>query len=161
MVAIENVRSTNARFFQGRPLVAVLIGATSGIGEYAVRTLAETYSTQKSSLRLYIVGRSNAAADKIGSECSRICPNAAFTFIKADDLASLTEVDRVSIEILKLEQEQHKNDMPRIDLLVMTQGRVVFGPRQGIFHPFSHNSSETSIQIRRIRQRLSNMHFRN
>ena len=66
---------------------------------------------------------------------------AMFTFIKADDLASLKEVDRVSVEILKLEQEQHKNDTPRIDFLVMTQGRVVFGPRQGIFHPFSDDIS--------------------
>ena len=141
MVAIENVRSTNATFFQQRPLVAVLIGATSGIGEYAIRNLAATYSTQKSSLRLYFVGRNDSAAEKISSDCSRICPNAAFTFLKADDLASLKEVDRVSVEILKLEREEHKNDMPRIDLLVMTQGRVVFGPRQGIFHSFSDDSS--------------------
>ena len=136
MVAIEKVRAANASSFQQRPLVAVFIGATSGIGEYTIRTLAETCSTQKSVLRLYIVGRNNAAANKISSDCSRKCPNAAFTFVKADDLASLKEVDRVSVEILKLEQEQHQNDIPRIDLLVMTQGRVVFGPRQGILYPF-------------------------
>ena len=150
MVAIEEVRATNARFFQQRPLVAVLIGATSGIGEYAIRTLAGTYSTQKSSLRLYVVGRNNTAADRIGSYCSRVCPTAAFTFIKADDLASLGEVDRICVEILKLEQQQHKNNMPRIDLLLMTQGRVVFGPRQGILNPLGVNSSETLRHFRTI-----------
>ena len=141
MAVIDNVRSTNATFFQQRPLVAVLIGATSGIGEYAIRTLAAIYSTQKLSLRLYIVGRNNTAADKIGSDCSRICPHATFTFLKADDLALLKEVDRVSVEILKLEREEHKNDTPRIDLLVMTQGRVLFGPRQGILHFLSDDGS--------------------
>ena len=133
MVAIQEVRAINENFFRNRSLVAVLIGGTSGIGEYTGRALAAIYSNQKLSLRLYIVGRNNAAAEKIISGCSRICPNGTFNFVKAEDLASINEVDRVSAEILRLEQQQYRDDKPRIDLLIMTQGQVLFGSRRGTF----------------------------
>ena len=139
MVVTQEVGATNESFFRNRSLVAVLVGGTSGIGEYTVRALAAIYSTEKVSLRLYIVGRNNAAAEKIICDCSRICPNGAFTFVKAEDLASINEVDRVSSEILRLEQQQHRDDKPRIDLLIMTQGQVVFGPRRGMYLPFAKN----------------------
>ena len=139
MVAIQEVGATNESFFRNRSVVAVLVGGTSGIGEYTVRALAAIYSTEKASLRLYIVGRNNAAAEKIISDCFRTCPNGTFNFVKAEDLASIKEVDRVSSEILRLEQQQHRDDKPRIDLLVMTQGQVVFGPRRGMYLPFAKN----------------------
>jgi NAD(P)-dependent dehydrogenase (short-subunit alcohol dehydrogenase family) len=132
MVAVEKVRAANASFFQQRSLVAVFIGATSGIGEYSVREMARLYGGAKQlSLRLYIVGRNSTAAGKIINDCSRACPNGLFTFVQSEDLASINDVDRTSAKILELEQKNAQNDTPRIDFLVMTQGRVVFGPRQG------------------------------
>ena len=147
MVAIQDVRAINEEFFRNRSLVAVLVGGTSGIGEYTVRALAAIYSTQKASLRLYIVGRKNAAAEKIIADCSRICSNGAFYFVKAEDLALLNEVDRVSTEILRLEEQHHRDDKPRIDMLIMTQGQVVFGPRRGMYLPFAKNGHRYLGQI--------------
>ena len=134
MVSHEEVQSTNDEFFRNRSLVAVLIGATSGIGEYTARAMATLYGKHTASLRLYIVGRNGTAAQKIMSECSRLCPNGSFQFVKAGDLASIKEVDRVSNELLGIEQQQNRDSVPRIDFLMMTQGQVVFGPRRGLFH---------------------------
>ena len=132
MVTIERLRAANASFFRQRSLVGVFVGGTSGLGEYSIRALAKLYGGEKQlGLRVYVVGRSSSAASKIIADCSRICPRGIFTFVQADDLASLPEVDRISAKVLALEQEHHQNDTPRIDLLLMTQGRVLFGPRQG------------------------------
>ena len=132
MVSVNTVRAANEAHYRGRPLVAVFIGATSGIGEYTIYELTKLYSTsQADSLRIYIVGRNRTSADAIIGTCTKLCSSATFHFVPAQDLALISEIDRVSASILQIEREQHKDVHPRIDVLVMTQGRVVFGPRQG------------------------------
>lgn len=132
MVKINFVRDSVKQCFQNRPLVAVFIGGTQGIGNFTIETLAELYSRQKDvPLRAYIVGRSQAKADQVVGECGGVCRHGVFKFIQAQDLTLITDVDRVSQEILRYEREEHGDDNPRIDLLVLTQGQVAFGPRQG------------------------------
>lgn len=135
MVAIIDFRSANVAAYQARPLVAALVGGTSGIGENTARALAQIYSRQGSALRLYPIGRNQLAPDRIISECSRFCSHGVFNRVQAGDLASIIEVDRISEMILKWEQQQYHDDNPRIDMLVLTQGRVVFGHPQGFLHP--------------------------
>jgi hypothetical protein len=77
------------------------------------------------------VGRNINAADKIISDCAELCPEGQSIFSAAEDLALVTDVDLVCSEIMKLETENAKDGTPRIDLLYMTQGRLIFGPRLG------------------------------
>lgn len=142
MVAIDVVRATNARLVQDHSLVAVIIGGTSGIGEYTARQLTATIAKQSGKgLRLYIVGRNQTAADKIIADCSKDYPQGEFRFMKADDLALVKDVDRVCKEITTAEERasQKPNAGPaRIDFLVMTQGFLSFSPhRKSPFPPTS------------------------
>lgn len=144
MVTLDIVRAANARLVQSHPLVAVIVGGTSGIGEYTARQLASTVGKQSGKgLRLYIVGRNKAAADKIISDCANDCPQGAFRFIQATDLSLLKDVDRVCKELTKAEEEgaQKPNSGPaRIDFLVMTQGFISFSPHRKSISPCLQSS---------------------
>lgn len=131
MVAINVVRSANARLVQKQPLVAVFVGGTAGIGEYAVRALTRNVAKHDGKgLRVYIVGRKQDAADKIIADCEKECPKGDFRFVKANDLSLLGDVDRVCKEIVTLEEEasQKNGGKARVDFLVMTQGILSFQP---------------------------------
>ncbi|KAH8799832.1 hypothetical protein F5884DRAFT_868967 [Xylogone sp. PMI_703] len=128
MVHLDTVRSSNAKFSKRESLVAVFVGGTQGIGEFAIRALTAAYGVSGKGLRLYIVGRNEAAAQKIISDCRAACPMGRFQFVHAKDAALLKDVDRISAEIIKAEELASKT--PRIDLLVMTQGYLAFEKRQ-------------------------------
>ncbi|KAK9321583.1 hypothetical protein V1517DRAFT_170511 [Lipomyces orientalis] len=131
MVHIEVVRSCNSTLVKKQPLVAVFVGGTAGIGESSVRALAATHSVQGKGLRLYIVGRNADAAEKIISDCVRICPVGQFRFVPAEDLALLKDVDRVCAEIVRAEENENKyGETARLDILVMSQGYISFEPRR-------------------------------
>lgn len=128
MVAISDVRKTNAEYYKGRPLVAVFVGGTQGIGRYAAEALADIYSTQPDTpLRVYILGRNKSSADEVLESCRRKCTHGEFTFVQAENLALMHDVDATSAEIVRLERQ--KED-PRIDLLVQTQAQILFGSRK-------------------------------
>ncbi len=74
--------------------MAVFVGGTSGIGEYALRALAR----RARRLKVYIVGRSQEAADRIIADCKKDSPEGEFIFIKAD-VSLLKNVDEVSQQI--------------------------------------------------------------
>lgn len=133
MVKLALVRTANKTLTTTHPLVAVFPGGTSGIGEYAVRALAATHGKDGKGLRLYIAGRNLSAAEKIIADCQTVCPAGQFRFVQAQDLSLLKDVDRVSDEIIKLEEQEAKaaGTTPRIDILVMTQGVLDFKPRNG------------------------------
>lgn len=133
MVHLDVVRSSNASLVKNQPLVAVFVGGTSGIGEYAVRALAATHANHGEGLRLYIVGRNEDAATKIISDCLKLCQSGQFRFVRADDLSLLRDVDRVCAEIIKAEQEENEGGTLRVDLLVMTQGYLAFESRKGTY----------------------------
>lgn len=133
MVKLDVVRSSNEALVKAQPLVAVFAGGTSGIGEYSIRALAARHAEQGKGLRVYIVGRASEAAKKIITDCSNLCPNGQFRFVKAEDLALLRDVDRVCAEIIRLEEETPAHGRPpRVDLLVMTQAIFNFQPRKGM-----------------------------
>jgi NAD(P)-dependent dehydrogenase (short-subunit alcohol dehydrogenase family) len=133
MVQLEVVQAANAALVKARPLVAVFIGGTAGIGEYAVRALATAHGSQGRGLRAYIVGRNESAAEKIIAECRQMCPPGHFRFVQATNLSLLKDVDRTCAEIIRLEEEAAKiQDGPaRVDLLVMTQGVLSLSGRAG------------------------------
>ena len=139
MVKLEVVRAHNAALVKSQPLIAVFPGGTSGIGDYAIRALANTHSKEGKGLRLYIAGRNQGAAEKTIAECQAVCPSGQFRFVKAKDLSLLEDVDRVCDEIMKAEEREvnQTGGKARIDMLVMTQGVVQFSDRIGeFFDPF-------------------------
>lgn len=152
MVHLDVVRSCNASLVKNQPLVAVFVGGTSGIGEYAVRALAATHANHGEGLRLYIVGRNEDAATKIISDCLKLCRSGQFRFVRADDLSLLRDVDRVCAEIIKAEQEKNQTGGTlRVDLLVMTQGYLAFESRKGTYKIFP---CQTILVVCRITRML-------
>jgi len=82
MVALTDVISSNSRIASSLPpgLVAVFVGASSGIGEGTLKQFAK-YARQP---HVYFVGRSQEAGDRIAAECKALNPEGEITFIKAD-----------------------------------------------------------------------------
>lgn len=133
MVKLDVVRSANVELVRSRPLVVVSAGGTSGIGECTLRELAKTAGHAGSKgLRVYLVGRSADTAGKLSAEFSKLCPGGEFTFVLGKDLALLKDVDNACNEIIDLERKR-EGDEAKIDVLLMSQGKVDFGPRKGTF----------------------------
>lgn len=116
MVSLSDVQSSNALIPSTLPggLVAVFVGATSGIGEYSLKAFAQ-YAVQP---RIYFVGRSQEAADRIVKECMALNPDGSYTFIKADT-SLMRNVDDVCGEIRAKEKV--------VNLLFLTTGSLQFG----------------------------------
>jgi NAD(P)-dependent dehydrogenase (short-subunit alcohol dehydrogenase family) len=134
MVRLDLARTANTNLFSNHPLVAVFVGGTSGIGEYTLRSLADLASTQNqgTGLRVYLVGRNATAADTILDDCRKKCPQARFFFVKASNIAELSDVDKCCAEIKRLEEQTSEGSGPaRVDLLAMSQAVLQFGPRNG------------------------------
>ncbi|KIW50163.1 hypothetical protein PV05_11778 [Exophiala xenobiotica] len=139
MVRLSDVKAANADFVASlsEPLVGVFVGGTSGICEYALRSLVSNAASVGKSksrnidLRIYIVGRNAKAADVTIADCRKLCPQANFTFVRAKDLALLKDVDRVCEEIIKLETAANgPHSKPRVDVLVMSQAGSIFVTRK-------------------------------
>ncbi|KAI0442156.1 NAD(P)-binding protein [Xylaria telfairii] len=96
MVSLSSVRSSNALISSTLPsgLVALFVGATSGVGEAALKKFAQ-YATRP---RAYFVGRSQEAADRIVAECEALNPAGRYIFRKAD-VSLIRVVDEVCEEI--------------------------------------------------------------
>ncbi|KAI8949748.1 NAD(P)-binding protein [Xylaria longipes] len=101
MVSLSSVRSSNALVSSTLPsgLVALFVGATSGIGEAALKKFAQ-YATRP---RAYFIGRSQEAADRIVAECQALNPAGRYIFRKAD-VSLIRNVDEVCEEIKAKEQ---------------------------------------------------------
>ncbi|KAK6356722.1 hypothetical protein TWF718_001064 [Orbilia javanica] len=111
MVAIDAIKSSNAAIKAKLPtgLVALFIGATSGIGEYTLRNFYQTAPSP----RVYFVGRSQASADRIIADLKPLNPNGHLEFIQAD-VSLIRNVDDLSSKFLEKEKE--------LNVLVMSQG---------------------------------------
>ncbi|KAK5174384.1 uncharacterized protein LTR77_001464 [Saxophila tyrrhenica] len=130
MVRLETARAANDRLVSKHPLVAVFVGATTGIGEYSLRCLAETASkaTQGRGLRIYLVGRNATAADKILGDCRKLCPEGEFQFVKGGNLALMQDVDAACEDI---EKRESAKPGARVDTLVQSQAVLKLeGPRE-------------------------------
>lgn len=97
MVSLSSVLSSNARVASSTSpfgLVAVFVGATSGIGEITLKKFAQ--HTVKP--RVYFVGRSQEAADRIKKDLCSLNQGGEYNFIKAD-VSLIRVVDKVCQEI--------------------------------------------------------------
>ncbi|KFY29631.1 hypothetical protein V494_08591 [Pseudogymnoascus sp. VKM F-4513 (FW-928)] len=119
MIPLSTVRASNACLRDLPPITAVIAGATSGLGESALRALAENNTAP----RVYIIGRSEERAAAVIADCLKICPGGTFTFLSAD-LTLIKNVDTVCAEILKREEGG------KLDLLFMTHGYITFEGRR-------------------------------
>lgn len=112
MVSLRDVQHSNSRIISDLPpLVAVFVGATSGIGETSLREFAR--SAQKA--RVYFTGRSQEAGDRLTAECKLLNPQAEFIFYKVDT-SLLKNVDEICSRI--------KSKESAINVLFISQGTV-------------------------------------
>jgi hypothetical protein len=121
MPNLKTIESVNAELPNGPPLVAVLTGGTTGIGSYVAKALATTFAKDGSKLRVYIVGRNATRAEAVIKEAQEISPGSDWRFIKATDLALISDVDSSTAEIIRQETESPFHGGPvRVDLLYMS-----------------------------------------
>ena len=114
MVSLKDVQSSNSRIASDLPpgLVAVFVGATSGVGEASLKQ----FSKHARQPRVYFVGRSQEAGDRIASECKALNSEGEYFFIKAN--ASLIRtVDEVCLDI--------KSKEKAINLLLLCPGSLI------------------------------------
>lgn len=125
MVPLTAVRSSNALISSSLPpgLVALFVGATSGIGEITLKKFAQ-YARQP---RAYFVGRSQEAADRIIKECRQLNPEGEYIFMK-EDISLISTVDKVCEEI--------KGKENTLNLICLSQGAPRFD-RAGTKYPES------------------------
>ena len=92
MVPLPLVQSSNHLIPSTLPpcLIAVFVGATSGIGEATLKQFAK-YTIQP---RAYFLGQSQDAGDRIAAECKALNPNGEYIFIRAD-VSLIRVVDKV------------------------------------------------------------------
>lgn len=116
MVSLSDIQLSNKQVANVLPpeLVAVFVGATSGIGEACLKEFARS----SRSSRVYFVGRSKDAADRIAEECRSLNPQGQFTFIQAD-VSLLRNVDDVCCELTSKEKA--------INLLFLSCGTIRTG----------------------------------
>lgn len=96
MVSLTDVQLSNSLIASTLPpgLVALFVGATSGIGE----TTLKQFAKHTREPRAYFVGRSQDAADRIVAECRLLNPGGEYIFIKAD-VSLIRVVDEVCEKI--------------------------------------------------------------
>ncbi|KAJ5586855.1 uncharacterized protein N7459_002620 [Penicillium hispanicum] len=113
MVPLSTVLASNKRIPEALPrgLVAIFVGATSGIGEYTLKCFA----SRAHSPRVYLIGRSQSASERIMAECKTLNPDGTFHFIQAD-VGLIHNVDHVCQQI----QDQEAT----VNILFMTQGSL-------------------------------------
>ena len=114
MVSPTEVQSSNSLIPSVLPpgLVAVFVGATSGIGETTLKQFAK-YTHQP---HVYFIGRSQEAGDRITAECKALNEEGEYVFIKAD-VSLIKVVDDICRDIKAKEQA--------INLLFQCQGTMV------------------------------------
>ena len=115
MVSIAEIRASNSRIASALPpgLVAVFVGATSGIGETSLKQFAK-FTRQP---RVYFIGRSQEAADRIANECKQLNSEGEYTFLKADT-SLIRTVDDACRDI--------KGRENAINLLFLSQGTLKY-----------------------------------
>ncbi|KAE8376143.1 hypothetical protein BDV26DRAFT_266285 [Aspergillus bertholletiae] len=102
MVSLSSIRASNACVSSVLPpgLVALFVGATSGIGAATLKAFAK-YACRP---RAYFVGRSQEAADRILAECRALNPEGEYIFISAD-VSLIRVVDEVCAQIRARESQ--------------------------------------------------------
>ncbi|KAI1175381.1 NAD(P)-binding protein [Nemania sp. FL0916] len=96
MVSLAAIRSSNSLISSTLPasLVALFVGATSGIGEATLKEFARCTTHP----RAYFIGRSQEAGERIMAECQALNPAGQYIFRQAD-VSLIRVVDEVCEEI--------------------------------------------------------------
>ncbi|KAE8447392.1 hypothetical protein EG329_010806 [Mollisiaceae sp. DMI_Dod_QoI] len=119
MVRIQDVRKSNLAFkLSGHAtgLVAVFVGATSGIGMGTLKQFAKYARAPK----VYILGRSKAAATPLLNEIKASNPQGTFEFIETE-ISLMKNVD--------LACDQIKANEKKVDILFLSPGYLSFDSR--------------------------------
>ena len=133
MVALSSIQSSNSLISSTLPpkLVAVFVGATSGIGEATLKQFAK-HSIQP---RAYFIGRSQDSGDRIAAECKILNPEGEYIFVKAD--ASLIRVVDEVCDMIKAKEKA-------INILFLSAG-VAIMDRRGNSHSEQPQSKGQSV----------------
>ncbi|KAF7551200.1 hypothetical protein G7046_g7788 [Stylonectria norvegica] len=151
MVALPDVIASNQRIPSTLPsgLVAVFVGGTSGVGEYTLKA----FSRYAPSPRVYVIGRSQEAADRILKECRESNPKGTFEFFKTD-VSLLKNVDEVCRKI--------KTKETTINILFQSQGSMAFDTitSEGLPQGFAlgvHSRTRFMLNLLPLVQRASSL----
>lgn len=123
MVSITTIKTSNTTTLPAtipNGFTAVFLGATSGIGQSALKQLA--IAAKDKSPHIYIVGRSASAAVPLLAELRQSNTSATFEFIERN-VSLIREVDAAIAEITKREEN--------VDLLFLSMGFIAFEGRKG------------------------------
>lgn len=114
MVSLKDVQSSNSRIASDLPqgLVAVFVGATSGVGETSLKQFAKHARRP----RVYFVGRSREAGDRIADECRVLNSEGEYFFVQAD-VSLIRAVDDVCRDI--------KSKEKAVNLLFLSPGSLI------------------------------------
>jgi NADP-dependent 3-hydroxy acid dehydrogenase YdfG len=128
MVSLELMRASNAQIPTALPpgLVAVFAGATSGIGESALKQFAKRAVRP----RIYFLGRSKESGERIRAELQALNPEGEYHFLSVD-VSLLKSVDEVCLQLKAKEQA--------INLLFLSTGTFLMGKGRPSSIPSSHH----------------------
>ncbi|KAH7071270.1 hypothetical protein BKA63DRAFT_70011 [Paraphoma chrysanthemicola] len=122
MTNLNTIRESIATLPKGPPLVIAITGGTTGIGSYIAAAFARAFSEHGHKLRIYIIGRSTSRAETVLEHGRATSPGSDWRFIQAEDLSLMSDVERISKEIIRQEEnEPFAGGVPRLDALYMSQ----------------------------------------
>jgi NAD(P)-dependent dehydrogenase (short-subunit alcohol dehydrogenase family) len=124
MVALPEVQSSNSRIASALPpgLVAVFVGGTNGIGE----TTLKQFAKHARKPRVYFIGRSQEAGDRIAAECKALNSDGEYIFVKADT-SLIRNVDDICRDIEANEKS--------VNLLFLSTGSLIVGTSMSTILP--------------------------
>jgi NAD(P)-dependent dehydrogenase (short-subunit alcohol dehydrogenase family) len=124
MVALPEVQSSNSRIASALPpgLVAVFVGGTNGIGE----TMLKQFAKHARKPRVYFIGRSQEAGDRIAAECKALNSDGEYIFVKADT-SLIRNVDDICRDIEANEKS--------VNLLFLSTGSLIVGTSMSTILP--------------------------
>ncbi|KAL2197682.1 hypothetical protein P885DRAFT_35645 [Corynascus similis CBS 632.67] len=120
MTKLSTIRAANAalKSEQRRGVVAVFVGATSGIGLHTLQTTVTLFADPT----IYVVGRSEARFATHRAKLEKLNPDARIVFIQAD-VSLLTDADKACDSIIAAET--------KVDYLYMSPGLIPLnGPQR-------------------------------
>ncbi|ROV94978.1 hypothetical protein VMCG_08366 [Cytospora schulzeri] len=128
MVSLEMIRASNSHIATSLPagLVAVFVGATSGIGE----TTLKQFAKQAQQPRIYFVGRRESEGKRIQAELKHLNPAGEYHFVETD-ASLLKNVDDVC-HYLRVRESA-------INLLFLSCGSLIIRKQtdEGLHYPMA------------------------
>lgn len=129
MVAIQAVRQSNEALKlspNASGLVAVFVGATSGIGMGTLKAFAKYANAPKA----YILGRSKKAAKPLLDELEALNPEGKFEFLEKE-VSLIKNVDEACDYI--------KSQEKKVDIVFLSPGYLAVGGREGMLSYLKFN----------------------